>query len=66
MQNGEKEKKQKPCKSILYLASEPLKPGHTRKRPALSLTGCPEVSFDIELPQYVNSCSIETCCPRRT
>lgn len=51
MQNGEKEKKQKPCKSILYLASEPLKPGHTRKRLALSLTGCPEVSFDIELPQ---------------
>lgn len=67
MQHGEDEKKQKPCKSILYLASEPIKPGHKLARDQhCPLTGCPEVSFDIELPQYTDFCSIETCCPRRT
>lgn len=29
MQHEEEENKQKPCTLILYLASEPIKPGHT-------------------------------------
>lgn len=32
---------------------------HTCKRPLLSLAGCPEVSLDIELPQYTDTCSID-------
>lgn len=31
-QHGEEEKKQKPSKLIQYLASEPIKPGHTFAR----------------------------------
>lgn len=64
MQHEKKRRRNKnPCKSIQYLAIEPIKPGHTCERPLSPPTGCPEVSFATELPQYVVACSPEMSHP---
>lgn len=60
MQHEENKKNQKNPASSIFGKWANKTWTHTRKRPTVSLTGCPEVRFDIELPQYIDSCSRDT------